>query len=82
MRAAREKIPLEQLGITELRPRRALTGALILEVVGDKEGVKANSLAERLSEALAGKEGVTINRPYKKADLRIRDLDESVSARI
>lgn len=81
MRAAREKIPLEQLGITELRPRRALTGALILEVVGDKEGVKANSLAERLSEALAGKEGVTINRPYKKADLRIRDLDESVSAR-
>lgn len=27
---------------------------------------------------MADKEGVRITRPYKKADLRIRDLDDSV----
>ncbi|KYN42696.1 hypothetical protein ALC56_02873 [Trachymyrmex septentrionalis] len=52
---------------------------MILEIPGDKEGSKADALAGRLSELLAFREGVKITRPHRRVDLRIRDLDDSVS---
>lgn len=78
IREARQRIPLSKLGIGELRPKRAVTGALMLEIPGDRDGAKADALAGRLSEIVREK-GVKITRPYKKAELRVRDLDESVT---
>lgn len=79
LREARAKIDLAPLGITEIRPRRAITGAMILEIPGDKEGNKADALAGKLTELFAGEESIKITRPYKKAELRIRGLDDSVN---
>ena len=78
MKEARTSINLQELGIQEVRPRKAVTGAMILEIPGDKEGSKADALAGRLSELLAFREGVNITRPHRRVDLRIRDLDDSV----
>ena len=79
MKEARTSINLQELGIQEVRPRKAVTGAMILEIPGDKEGSKADALAGRLSELLAFREGVNITRPHRRVDLRIRDLDDSIS---
>lgn len=79
LREARAGIDLAPLGIAELRPRRAITGAMILEIPGDKEGSKADALAGKLTELFANREAIKVSRPYKKAELRIRDLDDSVN---
>lgn len=39
---------------------------------------KAEILASRMRNVLQGKEGIIISRPTKKAELRIRDLEESI----
>lgn len=79
MRVARTKIDLATLNIEGIRPKRAQTGALILEVPGDKDETKADALADRLREAFAGEDSVKIARPTKCAELRIRSFDESVT---
>lgn len=70
---------LKELGVDDLRARHLITGALILEVPGPNGVLDADSLAVALRTTLATEEGVTISRPMKKADLRIKNLDESVS---
>lgn len=78
MRKAREAINLEKLGIKSLRPKRAITGALVLEIP-DPDGVKkATTLREKMEIALSDMEGVRVARPVKLADLRIRDMDNSI----
>lgn len=78
MREAKRKISAEMLGTQEIRPKRSATGAMLLELPG-RDAVKADALADRLREALAGKEGVVVSRPQKKTDLRVRDLDEATT---
>lgn len=79
MGKAREKIKLEELGIKSLRPRRGLTGSLVLEIA-DKDGAnKAKSLRDRMQEVLEGMEGVRVTRPLKCSELRIRDILEDTS---
>jgi len=80
MRLARTRVILEELGIREMRPRRAQTGALMLEIPASERARQADALAEKLRTALAGKEGVTVTRPQKTAEIRVRDLEDSVSA--
>jgi len=80
MRAARERVDLRGLGIGELRPRRARTGALLLEIPGGDGAARAETLTRELREALRDREGVIITRPIKTAELRIKDLEDSVSA--
>ncbi|XP_017762078.1 PREDICTED: uncharacterized protein LOC108552173 [Eufriesea mexicana] len=53
MATARAKISLSEMGIEELRPRRAVNGGLLLEV-GGPEGQKARVLATRMGEILEG----------------------------
>lgn len=56
MREARERINLADLGIGPVRPRRAVTGALLLEIAGDGKKEKADALVVQLRAVLAEKE--------------------------
>lgn len=78
IRAARQKVDLAALGIPGLRPKRVQTGALILEIPGPEGAAKAEALADRMRTALSGIEGVRVARLRKMAELRVRDLDDSV----
>ncbi|KOC58651.1 hypothetical protein WH47_05396, partial [Habropoda laboriosa] len=75
---ARANIRLEELGIPEVRPRRARTGGLILEVTGPEREAKAEALAKRLQEILQDRARVA--HPTKCGELRVSGLDESVKA--
>ncbi|XP_011859578.1 PREDICTED: uncharacterized protein LOC105557056 [Vollenhovia emeryi] len=81
MREIRSKVDLDALGIGPLKQRKALTGALILEVKGANSSQKADALADHIRKAVANKEGVRISRPTKLGEIRIKDLDESVTDR-
>lgn len=76
---ARTKISLSDLGIANLKIRRAVTGALALEVMGEDNATKANRLADELRTVLKDRPNVRIARPVKEAE-RIRNLEESISA--
>jgi len=69
MRLARERMDIRGLGIAELRPRRARTGALLLKVPGPEGANKADALAGALREALLERAEVAINRPIKTAEM-------------
>lgn len=79
LREAKEKINLEQIGISEIRPRRARTGALLLEIPGKEGNVKANQLADKMKEITRHNNNVLITRPEKMAEIRVRDLVDSTT---
>lgn len=79
MRVARERIDLKELGIQSLRPKRAATGAIVLEVPGPNGAEKAETLRERMAAALQDMEGVKVARPTKQGEARIKDILESTS---
>ncbi|KAG5323080.1 PO11 protein, partial [Pseudoatta argentina] len=65
---ARSSISLKDVGIEDLRPRRAITGALIWEVKGPEN--RADTLTEKLSAIFADRDDVRISRPSKTVDIR------------
>lgn len=65
MRKAREIIDLDEIEIKSLKPKRAVTGALVLEVPGPGREEKAVTLRNRMEEALAQMERVRVARPVK-----------------
>lgn len=65
MRKAREDINLEELGIQVLKPKWAITGALILEVPGPNGKEKAAILKDRIEVALGEMEGMRVASPMK-----------------
>ncbi|KYN28180.1 hypothetical protein ALC57_02426, partial [Trachymyrmex cornetzi] len=77
MRVAKAKVNIDSLEIPEIRPRKARTGALLLEIPGKEGASKADALAEKLKEALENEKDVLITRPEKMADIRLRDLEDS-----
>lgn len=79
MREARGKIDLEGIGIKGVKIRRAITGALVYEIPGEKSHEMADTLALRLKQTLSVKERVRVQRPMKMAELRLRGLDVSSS---
>lgn len=79
MRLAKSRVDIDMIGIKEIRPRKTRTGALLLEIPGTESYEKANELANKLKEAFRERENVLISRPEKMADIRIRDLEESVT---
>ncbi|XP_032690682.1 uncharacterized protein LOC116853647 [Odontomachus brunneus] len=79
MRRARGQIDLGELGIGDLRTRRAVTGALVLEIPGPEGHARANTLANKMAALFADKEDVRIARPTKRADIRVRDLDDTAT---
>ncbi|XP_039302116.1 uncharacterized protein LOC120357002 [Solenopsis invicta] len=79
LKTAREKVDRSTLRIEDLRPRRAVTGALILEVRGVVNGTKADALAEGIRAALSSSDDVKVARPCKTVELRLTGLDDSVT---
>ncbi|XP_049871995.1 uncharacterized protein LOC126370917 [Pectinophora gossypiella] len=79
LRTAKAKVNLQSLGITNLRIRKAVTGARVLELAGATSAEKADTLAEKLRESMSG-DVVKVSRPIKRADMRIVGLDDSVTA--
>jgi len=79
MSRAKKEISLEALGISSLRTRSALTGALLLEIPGVDNEAKADALASQMRRALDGMDGVSISRPSRSHELRLRGLDVSVT---
>lgn len=76
---ARQKMNLEELGIKDVKARRAATGAILYEIPGEGKAQKADLFAQKLREALEGKEGVRVTRPCKRGEIRLHGLDESVT---
>ncbi|XP_018364989.1 PREDICTED: uncharacterized protein LOC108762469 [Trachymyrmex cornetzi] len=80
MQMARDQICLDDIGIKDLRPRRARSGAFLLEIAGGATGAeKADKLAQKMSALTADNADVSITRPEKTGEVRIRDIDESIT---
>ncbi|KYN22494.1 hypothetical protein ALC57_05105 [Trachymyrmex cornetzi] len=79
MRIAKSKIDIDSLEISEMRPRKARTGALLLEIPGTEGAKKADKLAEKLKEALGNEQNVLISHPEKTADIRFKDIEDSTT---
>lgn len=75
---ARSKMRLRDLGITEVKARRAVTGGMLLEIPGPDGEAKADTLATRTAEVLVGT-AVKVARPTKTAEIRAAGLDDSVT---
>lgn len=86
IKTARKEIgenALKEMGIGELRTRKTMAGAYILEIprkTREEREAKAEALACRLEAVFRGNEEIKISRPLKMAQIRIRDLDESVDS--
>jgi len=78
LKVAKEKIDLKEMGIEYLRPKRAVTGALILEVPGEGSSLKADNLAAKLSQVVRDL-GVKVARPVKCVELRVTKLDDAAT---
>ncbi|XP_020295080.1 uncharacterized protein LOC109860422 [Pseudomyrmex gracilis] len=74
----RRRIKLSDFGISEVRPKRAVTGVLIMEIPDEGNETRADRLQKAIS-ALAGELGVTVTRPVKICELRVRGLDDSIT---
>lgn len=79
--AARASIDVGELGISpgELRPKRAVTGGLIIEIAGERQKEKAVALASSMRATLARYPEAQISVPQKLAELRLSRIDESVT---
>ncbi|XP_018312285.1 uncharacterized protein [Mycetomoellerius zeteki] len=84
MRLARGKISLEEMNIANTRIRRAQAGGLIIEIPdGEEAGAKAEALVDRLKAVLDEseyKDKVSVVRPVRRAEIRLIDVDQSISA--
>lgn len=78
MSKVREHIKISDLGIDNVRPKRAVTGGLILEIPGPEGAQKADRLAVRMTEVLQGS-GVKVARPVKHAEVRVSRLEDSIT---
>lgn len=79
LRDAKAKLSMESLGISSVRVRTAATGARLLEIPGATSQEKADSLATELKKVLSDQD-VKITRPTKCAELRISELDDSITS--
>lgn len=78
LRTARERVNLSDVGITDSRIRWSAGGSILIEIPGLGKNEKAELLADRLKEALAGY--ATVSRPVVGGELRLWGLDVSISA--
>ncbi|XP_018360011.1 PREDICTED: uncharacterized protein LOC108759190 [Trachymyrmex cornetzi] len=76
---ARNRTNVDEIGIKEIRPKKARTGAFLLEIPGPAGAAQADSLPDKLREVLADKEEIHVSRPRKMTEIRVRDIEDSVS---
>lgn len=77
---AREKIDIGSLGIQEMRPCRAIIGALLFEIRGEGNGDKADALAGKLRKVMALRDDVKVSRPTKTVKIHITGFNDSVTS--
>jgi hypothetical protein len=78
MSVVRREIKLSDLGIAEMRPRRAITSALIFAIADQDASSKASQPAEKMAGALRDFPAkVTV--PRKTAELRVTELEDSIT---
>ncbi|XP_033318622.1 uncharacterized protein LOC117216181 [Bombus bifarius] len=78
MSVMKREVKVSELDIMELKPRRAITGALLFEISGQDAGTKASRLAERMAATLKDLPAkVTV--PRRTAELRVIGLEDSVT---
>ncbi|EFN63140.1 hypothetical protein EAG_08772, partial [Camponotus floridanus] len=77
MRKAKEEISLDELGIKNTRVRRAVGGALLIEVPGPEGGVQAEKLKGELAKVLG--DSAIVTRPTIRGELRVIGVDVSVT---
>jgi hypothetical protein len=75
---ARGKIPLAEVGIEKMKMRKAMTGAIVPEVLGYKDREKASALATRLAQVL-DQATVKVTAPARMAELRVDGMDRSIT---
>nr|XP_031848770.1 uncharacterized protein LOC116434187 [Nomia melanderi] len=82
IKEARMKIELSGLGIGpgQLRPKRAITGAMLLEVIGEDTERKAAALATEMRQLFHDRADLKIAVPQKMAEVRVTRVDESVTS--
>lgn len=76
---AKKRVDIAALGIDSVRFRRAVTGAVIMEVAGADNGDRADALAARLRDVLSA-ESVRVSRPFKATEILVSGLDDSVTS--
>lgn len=70
---AKQRVSLKGMGIENTRIRRAINGAIIIEVPGPQGRQQAGLLAANLSVALG--EEARVSNPVESGELRIRGID-------
>jgi hypothetical protein len=68
---------LTEIGVESVEMKKAMTGAIIIRVPGDKDRGKASRLAARLTEVL-DPTAVRVAAPTKTAELRVVRIDISM----
>lgn len=79
MAAVKQRVKLADIGVTNIRQKRAATGGIIIEVPGTDADPKADKLADVMRNALSDFTDVRIARPMKTGEMRVMDLDESIT---
>lgn len=79
MAAAKQRVKLADIGVTNIRQKRAATGGIIIEVPGIDADLKADKLADKMRTALCDFTDVRIARPIKTGEMRVMDIDESIT---
>ncbi|EFN70483.1 hypothetical protein EAG_06199, partial [Camponotus floridanus] len=77
IRIAKENISLKDMGIKNIRIKKAQGGALLIEISDPDGGEQAEKLKSELAEVL--RETAFVTRPVRQGDLRIIGIDESVT---
>lgn len=67
---AKEKVSLGSLGINNVRMRRAMNGALVIEIPGPDGKTLAGALRENLEEAL--RDEAVVNNFVPMGEIRLR----------
>ena len=76
--AARAKIPLYEIGVSNAKIRQTMAGGILVEIPGQESAAKADYLAAKLKKVFPDEGDVRISRPVKRAEIRICGLDESI----
>lgn len=74
-------IDVADLGIAAMRPRRVITGGLVLEIRGAQGAARAAALKARLVQQLGGP-GIKVHCPQKMAKFRVCGLTELASKEV
>nr|XP_012145702.1 PREDICTED: uncharacterized protein LOC100883183 [Megachile rotundata] len=75
---ARQAVDLAQMGIQDIKVRKAITGGIVIGLPGEESRRKATELADKLQRTFTDGQ-VRVACPVKTGELRLVGLDESIT---